>query len=450
MPIEKLKELFESETVPQDETARAVNSSDHFEIARLLFQLPLENKVLLFQLLDSNQKRQELLYETDHDSRIELIESLDRSFIAKLLDEMPEDDATDILKELSPEIQEELLANMGPKDAGVIKNLIRFDEETAGGLMTPHFNKVPPYYTAADILMKIKREPNSDLSPYFYVVDGKNELLGFFIMRDLLNVQPTAKAEQIMRKDTPKVLLEDPCEKVAELMDYEHLSAIPVVDDRNVIQGIITFDDVLRAMQDIASEDIFTMVGTAKADPFAKRATSKIFTRFPWLLTTFVGGIVNALILHHFEISLREFGTILFFIPFVMGLAGNVGIQGATVIVRGLATGDIKSDNIRTVVVSEFIVGATLGLIFGMLCGLLVAVLSGPLLHSTPKLGVTVGAGISLAILFTSLIGVMAPIFFRRIGIDPAISAGPVVTVLDDVMSLTIYMTTSTLLFAVI
>ncbi|MBI4384378.1 MAG: magnesium transporter [Nitrospinae bacterium] len=449
MPIEKLKELLYNETVPQDETARAVNSFDHFEIARLLFQLPLENKVLLFQLLDSNQKRQELLYETDHDSRIELIGSLDRKLVAKLLDEMPEDDAADILKELSPEIQEELLANMGPKDAGIIKNLIRFDEETAGGLMTPHFNRVSPYYTAADILMKIKREPNSD-SPYFYVVDGGDELLGFFQMRDLLNVPPTAKAEKIMRKDVPKVLLEDPCEKVAELMDYEHLSAIPVVDDKNVIQGIITFDDVLRAMQDIASEDIFTMVGTAKADPFAKRATGKIFTRFPWLLTTFVGGIANALILHHFELSLREFGTILFFIPFVMGLAGNVGIQGATVIVRGLATGDIKSDNIRTVVTSEFIVGTAMGLIFGMLCGLLVAVLSGPLLHSTPKLGVTVGAGISLAILFTSFIGVMAPIFFRRIGIDPAISAGPVVTVLDDVMSLTIYMTTATLLFTVI
>jgi len=139
-----------------------------------------------------------------------------------------------------------------------------------------------------------------------------------------------------MQTNPPKVFTTDSCGRVATLMDNEHLSTIPVVDDTNTIRGVITFDDVIRVMQDLASEDIFTMVGTAKVDPFAKKITSKIKVRAPWLLTTFIGGLLSAYILNQFQSSITDFSTVLFFIPFVLGISGNVGLQGSTVIIRGL------------------------------------------------------------------------------------------------------------------
>ena len=168
---------------------------------------------------------------------------------------------------------------------------------------------------------------------------------------------PNAKAMEIIREDTPKVLLEESCEKIANLMDHEHLSTVPVVDEQNVIHGIVTFDDVFRALKQTADEEIYTMVGATETDPFAKKTSSKIAARAPWLFTTFIGGMISAFVLKSFEITISEFTTVIFFIPFVLGLAGNVGIQGATVIVRGLATGEIQSDNLSRVLRSEVKVG---------------------------------------------------------------------------------------------
>jgi magnesium transporter len=203
-------------------------------------------------------------------------------------------------------------------------------------------------------------------------------------------------------------------------------------------------------MQDLASEDIFTMVGTAKVDPFAKNTKSKIMARAPWLFTTFIGGLVSAYILNQFQSTLNDFAAIIFFIPFVIGIAGNVGLQGSTVIVRGLATGDIQDDNILTVVKSELLVGVSNGFIFGILCGSVVALVSKSLLQSSPLLGAVVGAGIIFAVSIAALIGSTAPILFLRANIDPAISAGPFVTITNDIAGIAIYLLTASFIYSFI
>ena len=450
MPIKEIKELIEDRKSNPSELKALINSSDHFEIARLLHQLSVEAKVVVFKQLNSDQKRQEILYETDLDSRLEIQNSLDQKYLAKLLSNMPEDEATDLIKELSPNIQEEILTKMELEDAVILKDLIIYGEETAGGLMLPKFHITHEHETARDILINIKHDINTDIPPYFYVVGLKNELKGYFKIRDLLNAPTNATANQIMKTDTPKVLTTDSCDRVANLMDNEHLSAVPVVNDDNMIKGVITFDDVIRVMQILASEDIYTMVGTAKVDPFAKKITNKILARAPWLLITLIGGLFSAYILNYFQATIREFATIVFFIPFVMGIAGNIGLQGATVIVRGLATGDIKNDNILTVVRSEVLVGISNGFIFGVLCGLIVAFIAESFLQSSPLLGVVVGAGIVLAVCIASIIGSTAPVLFLRSKIDPAISAGPFVTITNDIVGITIYLLTSSLIFSFI
>jgi len=450
MPIQKIKQLINDAEMNPSAIIAEVNAKDHFEIARLLHQLSIEGKILVFNSLDSDLKRQELLYETDLDSRLEIQNSLDREYLANFLGNMPEDEATDLIQELDQDTQEEILDQMEVKDAVVIKNLITYKEETAGGLMVPNFNTVSEGQTAREILMMLKHENNSDTPPYFYVIGPENILKGYFKLRDLLNASTDAKASQIMRDNTPKVHLADSCDKVANLMDNEHLSTIPVVDDDNKIRGVITFDDVIRIMQDLASEDIYTMVGTAKVDPFAKKTGSKILARAPWLFTTFLGGLVSAYILNQFQATLNEFTAIIFFIPFVVGIAGNVGLQGSTVIVRGLATGDIQDDNILTVVKSELLVGISNGFIFGILCGSVVALAAESFLQSSSLLGAVVGAGIIFAVSIAAIIGSTAPILFLRANIDPAISAGPFVTITNDIAGIAIYLLTASYIYSFI
>ena len=450
MPIHKIKRLIENASKSPSALTTEVNVHDHFEIARLLHQLPIDGKILVFNSLDSDLKRQELLYETDLDSRLEIQNSLDHEYLANLLGNMPEDEATDLIQELDPDAQKAILNQMPAKDAVIIKDLITYKEETAGGLMVPRFNTVLEDQRAGDILMKMKHEKNSDSPPYFYVIGPKNTLRGYFKLRDLLNVSTNTKASEIMRTNIPKVLITDSCDKVANLMDNEHLSAIPVVDTNNIIHGVITFDDVIRVMQDLASEDIFTMVGTAKVDPFAKKITRKIIVRAPWLFITFIGGLVSAYILNQFQATISDFATVIFFIPFVLGISGNVGLQGSTVIVRGLATGDIQEDNILTVVRSELIVGIANGIIFGFLCGSVVALVAEALLQTSPLLGMAVGLGIIFAVSIAATIGSTAPILFMKASIDPAISAGPFVTITNDVVGIAIYLLTTSFIYSVL
>lgn len=448
MLIEEIKNALKDSDIQESSLRALISGLDHFEIARRLHELSIEQKEQVFHLLDSDEKRQEFLYETDIDSRHEIQKSLDQDYLAALLDGMPEDEATDIIQELPDETQEELLGKMEAEDAEVIKDLIRYEEETAGGLMTPDFNKIRFDSRAGDIFTKIRRDSNKETIPYFYVVDENDKLLGFFKLRDLLNIQTSALAKEFLRPETPKVHLDDHCEKVAQVMGQEHLSSLPVVDDDNVIQGIITFDDVIRAMQDSASEDIYTMVGTAQIDPFAKKISNKIIARAPWLFTTFIGGLISAWVLGFYQATLADFAAVIFFIPFVIGLAGNVGIQGATVIVRGLATGDIQKENLATVVKSEMFVGILNGVIFGLLCGCLVYLASESLLQTSPILGWVVGAGIVLAVSVASLMGSLAPILLINLDIDPAISTGPVITVINDILGLAIYLATAAYFFS--
>ncbi len=448
MPVENIKLFLDDPTLTKDDIHSRINGMDHFEIARRLSEFNREEKIQILNLLDTDLKRQELLYETDLDSRLEIQDSLDPDLLASLLRDMPEDEATDILMEHPEETRDEILEKIPQKEANIIKDLISYGEETAGGLMQTTFNRVHEDQTAAEILIKLKQDKSHEPAPYFYVVNNKDELLGYFKLRDLLNIPAIARPTEFMRKRGPKVLLTDPCDKVASLMDHEHMSCIPVTDENNIIQGVVTFDDVIRAIQDIASEDIFTMVGTATVDPFAKKIRKKILSRAPWLFVTFIGGLFSAYVISAYQDSLVEFSTIILFIPFVIGLAGNVAIQGATVIVRGMATGNIKPDNLKRVVKSELAVGLINGVIFGVLCGGIIAAATGTLIQVNPLLGPTVGVGIIMAVGVSSLLGSLTPIFFIKAGIDPAISTGPMVIVLNDILGLVIYLVTAGAIFS--
>jgi magnesium transporter len=251
--------------------------------------------------------------------------------------------------------------------------------------------------------------------------------------------------DEFKRKDLPTVHLDDSCEKVAETMDNLHVSAVPVVDSNGIIRGVVTFDDVLSAVMSIANDDIYTMAGTS-SEPFQKKMLRKVTHRMPWLFATLAGGIINALVLNNFEPLLLKYAAIVFFIPFVIGLSGNIAIQASTVMVRGMATGEVQSSNLSSVIFSEIGAGSMNGLFFGIGCGALVSFLARPVLHTTPIIGLTVGIGVILAVFFASIMSAFTPVLFRKLGLDPAISASPIITVFNDVMGVLVYLATSMIL----
>ena len=204
MPINQLKSLFSDPEIPEGRARELINSLNHFDIARLLHQLDKDEKVFIFQYIAGDVKRQELLYETDAESRQEIIDDLGPEFMAPFLEGMPKDEAADIIQESEPEVQQKILEQMVPDEAQTLKNLIRYQEQTAGGMMTPHFNRVDPGEIASEILAKMIRNPSKDTVTDFFVVSPDQKLVGFFSLRDLLNVLPQRKNRQPDGSRTPQ------------------------------------------------------------------------------------------------------------------------------------------------------------------------------------------------------------------------------------------------------
>ncbi len=437
----KLQSILDNFSETDGTLTYFLKGADPFELAEILFRYNTEQKVEIFRSLPE-EKRQTVLYETDEESRAKITELLGDSELADLLAEMPEDEAADILQEFEEDKTKELLEKMPEEEAGELKDLLQYEEETAGGLMVPNFNKAFPSDTAADVIHRIKTEKDKDAPPYFYITNAGGQLQGYFKLRDLFRTVPGKTVEEFKRKELPLAHLNDSCKKVAETMDNNHVSAVPVVDDDNIIRGVITFDDVIAAVMDLADDDIYKMVGTS-SEPLKKKMLRKVRHRIPWLFATLVGGIASAMILNSFEPLMVKYAAVIFFIPFVIGLSGNIAIQGSTVLVRGLATGEVRPENLSSVIISEIGVGGLNGLIFGVVCGLLVAFLAEPVLHTTPLIGLTVGTGLVLSVWFASIMGSVMPVIFQKLDFDPAISASPMITIVNDVLGVFVYLATS-------
>ncbi len=438
----QLQSIFDNPSGRGEDLAGLLRDADSYELAGILFHFNPEEKIRIFRSLQDEKKRHTLLYETDEESRGEITRFLGDEELACLLTKMPEDEAADILQEFEEDKTRELLEKMPEEEAGELKDLLQYNEETAGGLMFPNFNKALAEDTAADVVHRIKTEKDKDAPPYFYITDSEGHLQGYFKLRDLFRTPPGKKVGEFKRQDLPVVHVNDSCEKVADTMDRMHISAVPVVDDHNIIQGVITFDDVLSAVMDITNADIFKMVG-ASPEPFRKKILRKVTLRMPWLIATLAGGIISAFILNTYESLLMKHAAVIFFIPFVIGLSGNIAIQGSTVLVRGIAMGEVRSENFLSVVLSEIGAGGMNGLLFALACGILISLMAGPLLHATPLIGLTVGTGLLLTVLFASVMGSVTPIIFQNLGFDPAISAGPIITILNDVLGISIYLAIS-------
>ncbi|TRM11940.1 magnesium transporter [Lentibacillus cibarius] len=363
------------------------------------------------------------------------ITEMDPRFAAMVIGEMATDDAVDILNELEKEIVISLLTMMEKKDADEIKELLHYEEKTAGSIMTTEFVAVYQTKTVKDTMQFLKAEaPDAETIYYLYVIDEEKHLVGVVSLRDLIVAEGDVRIADLMNKNVFAVSVGKDQEDVSQVMrDYDFL-ALPVVDFQHHLLGIITFDDILDVMDEEASDDYSKLAGVTDTDRPQDGAFAAAKKRLPWLIILSFLGMLTASLINQFENTLSEVAVLAIFIPLIAGMSGNTGTQSLAVAVRGLATGSFSQQGKLKLILRE----ATTGLITGIVCG---AVITGVvyLWQSDIFLGLLVGLSIMTTLIVATLAGTLVPVFMHKFNIDPAVASGPFITTINDIISILIY-----------
>ncbi|OGQ17922.1 MAG: magnesium transporter [Deltaproteobacteria bacterium RIFCSPHIGHO2_02_FULL_40_11] len=430
----------------QSNLQKIIEKSHFADIAQVLHLIdqPRDKKAIFH--LASLQKKAQVLEKLSTEDAISLIEDLDFKEIVQIFQKMSSHEVTDIIGGLPEDISKELLKLMDTKGSEEIEELLKYHEDSAGGIMSTEFCALDKETTVGETIQKFHTEVELDNIFYVYVVNREGQLVGVLSLRKLLQVKPETKIEDIMISNVIRVKTDADQEEVAKMVQRYNLLALPVVDENNKLMGIITVDDIVDVIRKEAEEDILKMGGAGDVEVTERSALKSARSRLPWLFISLLAGIVAFKILVVFEKTLSSAIALTFFIPLVMGLTGNVATQASTIVVSGLAHGKIQLKDLFSILWKELKVGALFGLIYGVIVGAYANIQYGASLH---YLGLVVGGALGISMALAALIGSVLPLLFERTHIDPALSTGPFVISVVDVFSVFIFMYLAHLLYAV-
>lgn len=394
----------------------------------------------VFELVRGENKRGQVLSELDGESIQEVLADLLHSDVAWLLKDLGPDDVAYILGFLPEDRGKEILALMKAEDSTEVEGILKYAKDTAGGIMTTEFFSLSEDATAQEAIRRLQHATDAEMVFYIYVTDKDDHLVGVLSLRQLLTVPPATPLKNIMARDVMSVAVDMDQEEVARQVARYNLLAIPVVEKDGTLAGIITVDDVVDVIREEATEDMLKMAGAIEEEPASKSSSlGSAKLRLPWLFTNLVGSLLSGAILWYFRYTVQEVVAIVSFIPVIAAMGGNVGLQSSTLIIRGLATGLVELTDVWTVFFRE----VKIGLIMGLACGLMLTVVGWGL--GQGFLGVVVGASLVIAFLVSTSMATIMPILLKRMGVDPAVAAGPFVTTANDITGITIYLTLATI-----
>lgn len=407
----------------------------------------------VLDLIPDPERRGEVISETATDVAAEILGTMTPVEISVILQEMYSDDAAQVLERFDEDLREEILQHMADVESKEVEERFEYPEETAGRIMVPDFLALQPESSVGDAIAQLQTAEDLEIVYYLYVVGEAGQLVGVVSLRQLLLVPSKTPLRDVMTTDVIAAQADEDREEVARKVARYNLLAIPVVDDLGKMLGIITVDDIIDIIKEEATEDMLFMAGTmGMQDPLVTGSIAgRVKSRWPWLLASWFGGMFAFFVTDQFEDSLAKFVLLAGFIPIVLGMGGNVGTQSSILVVRGLATRALDSREILVVTLNEIKVGTVLGLIYGILLAAVVISLQvlGVVSQSTfdPwQLGLVVGLGIFCSMLVASVIGAATPLLLDRLGIDPAIATGPLVTTSVDVLGVLSYLSIATAL----
>ncbi len=430
--IEKIKYLIEQQN--DEELLLHLEEVHHADIAEILTELDVEEATYIIKLLNSQQTA-EALMELEVEKRERILELLSPKEIAEELNEMDTDDAADIISELSLELQQDVISEMTDEQhADDIVELLRYDENSAGGLMAKELVKVNENWSVTGCMTEMRKQAENVTRVHsIYVVDDKNKLKGRLSLKDLLTAPSHANISDIYIPNVDYVNVHTEGEEVARIMQKYDLEAIPVVDEMNRLVGRVTIDDIVDFIKEEAEKDYQMAAGISEdveADASIWRLTR---ARLPWLILGLFGGLGAVYVMKGFDEALSNYVELFFFTPLIAAMAGNVGVQSSAIIVQGLA-----NDNLKGSLFNRLLKEIGLTLINGIALGALVVVFG--LVVGMPQLvSFTIALSLMLVIIIAALIGTFVPIILDKQGIDPAIATGPFITTSNDICGIFIF-----------
>ena len=441
--MESIKRLLRRNALPH--LRKIVAKTHAADLSRIFNSLSLTEQLKLFSMIQDIEQKGILFSELEEDTLLSFVEALKIEDVVAIFEDMPTDDVADIIGKLPEETSDAILRKMRVEGSEEIEGLLRYEDDTAGGIMVPDFIALREDVTAGEAIQSLQKEHQDVEMPfYLYVINEYGNLVGVSSLRQLVVVIPETPLKEFMVTDVFSVKTDMDQEEVAKIVARYDILAVPVVDDTNKLVGIVTVDDVIDIFRREATEDILKMAGVGEDFVETKSVMKSTRIRLPWLFASCIGGIVAFFVIGHFEESLRKLTYLAAFIPVIMGMGGNIGTQSSTIVVRGLATGRIDTGELWPVVFKELSIGLILGLVYGLLIGVVAQ-----LKYSTIMLAIAVGASVICSMSVAALVGSLVPMLFARIEIDPAVATGPFVTTAIDIISVFFYFAIATSLLGI-
>ena len=432
--IDSIQELIEKGA---DAKLRVKLKDFHYaDIAEIIYELSTDQAIYLIKLLDS-EKTAEALAEVDEDTRERILEKLSVKEIAQEISELDSDDAADLIAELSEERQERVMSEISDTShVDDIRELLAYDENTAGGLMAKEMVVVQEGLSVLKCLNAMRAQAEEVTRVHsIYVVDDKNRLKGRLSLKDLITANSKAIVKDVYIPKVDFVTADVSGEEVAKIMTKYDLEAIPVVNDKKKLLGRITIDDIVDLIKEEAEKDYQLAAGLSndvEADDTIFQLTR---ARLPWLFLGLLGGLGSVFILKDFEAVMEnpELRNLFFYTPLIAAMAGNVGVQSSAIIVQGLAN-DVVKGSLLSLLIKE----VSLSLINGFALAVIL-IIFGLLINQDINISLTIAGSMMGVIIIAALIGTFIPIFLNKKGIDPAIATGPFITTCNDIFGIFLF-----------
>ncbi len=416
----------------------------HADIAEILDELGFDDATYIFKILDSD-KTAEILLELEDDIRENILKRLSPKEIAEELDELETNDAADIIAELSKDKKDEVISELQDVEhAKDIVDLLRYDEDTAGGLMHKELVKVNENWNVLTCVkqMRIQAENISRVHS-IYVVDDDDRLKGRLSLKDLLTTSTKTPISDVYISKLNSVKVDTEDVEVARIMQKYDLEAIPVVDELGRLVGRITIDDIVDVIKEEADKDYQLAAGITQDVEASDSVLELTKARLPWLLIGMFIEIIASFVLKDNEAAFQKYSTLIIFVPLLSATAGNIGVQASAIVVQGLANGTLKEFN-RNYVTKELSVAMISGTIISMLLLIYHSVM-----YQQYQVGLAISISIIVVILFAATLGVLVPLFLNKNKIDPAIATGPFITTTNDVFGIILYFTIANMVLGI-
>ena len=406
----------------------------HADIAEIIEELNSEEATYIIKLLDS-EKTSDVLMELDDDYREKILKNLSIKEIAEEVEELDSDDATDIISELPEEKQKKVISKIiDAEHKADIKELLKYDEDSAGGLMAKELIKVNENWTVTRCVKEMRSQASEVTRVHsVYVVDNDDILLGRLSLKDLLVANPKTKIRSIYKKNVDHVYDTDSAESVAGTMQKYDLGAIPVVNKKKKLLGRITIDDIVDLIKEEAEEDYQLAAGILQDVDVDDTIFELTKARLPWLIVGLIGGIGAAFVMVGFDEILIQNEILFYFTPLIAAMAGNVGVQSSAIIVQGLANDDIRG-SINNRLFKETLLSILNGVILAILLFLFIYFWKGD-----TNIALALSVALVAVVIVAGIIGTFIPLFLNKRGIDPAIATGPFITTSNDIFGILIY-----------